>query len=304
MKADEQAKNPVVATSPVTGETTVSPPTGHRPANPDAAVGEGIADFYGDAKAWAGRNTMWIGLGLAVILLIGLWMFWSGQSRQGTSRLWAGLEETNDPDALKAFAAQNTDTVAGRVARMELARSQLGPDGIGKLNSRESKERTSGIENIERARTEFLAIADTFPDDLAMRAEALKAAASAELALVAIPKADDPNSTRGSVAEAAKIYDRLAATVGEATTVGEWAKTRSTELKANEANVNSVAQTLDRMMTPPPSSDIKPPSTDLGATTPPAGAGPKAPTASIATPVLPSFPKTPGSRRTPPATRR
>lgn len=308
MKADEKSKNPMVATDPVTGSAVVPPPTHNKPDG-DAVVGGEIADFFGDAKIWAGRNARWIGLGLAVVLVIGIWSFWSGQSRQGTSRLWAGLEETRDPAALKTFADQNSDTVPGRIARMEFARTQLGTDGIAKLNSREPGERDKGIENIERARAEFLAIAQEFPDDITMQAEALKSAAAAELTLVAIPKADatpgDPNSYRGSVGEAAMIYEKLATVVGKETSIGKWAETRASKLKSGEADVVSVSTTLNQLMTPRQPSGIKPPSTDLGKP-PPTGTGPKAPDKPIATPVPPPLPKKPpGTKRIPPpATKR
>lgn len=264
MKADDAKPTPTVSTNPITGSTITPPPDHQHTHAPhrgsgDEVVAEGIAEFWGGVKHWLVRNSRAIGIILAIVLLIGLWKFWSGQSKQGTSRLWAALEQTTDPDALKTFADANADTTAGKIARMELARSQLGPNGIALLTIRNAEERTKGIDNIEQARSTFLKLSQEFPKDVTMQCEALKLAAEAELALVGIPKADKPMEFRGSVTDAVALYEKLAAVVGESTPVGEWAKKRATELKANEQQVVALATELNRRMKPPEKFDIKMP---------------------------------------------
>lgn len=306
MKADDQKLTPTVSTDPVLGASVVPPPGRrhgqhhhHHPATGEAAVTEGIGEFWHDLKFWIGRNRRALGIVLGVILLFALYLFWSGQSKQGNSRLWADLEQTNAPEAYQSFADANGGTIAGKIARMELARNQFGPNGIAQLSTRNAEARKKGIENLEKARAAFLALADEFPKDLTMQAEALRLAAEAELALVGIPKADKPQEYRGSVQASIKIYNRLVEAVGESSTVGEWAKKRAADLKTHEADVLKVAVTLNDLMTPPPMTDIKPPANPLA----PTGATPPAvtPQAPIQTPTAPLTPATKSA--TPPATK-
>jgi hypothetical protein len=297
MKADDQKQTPTVTTDPITGAMIVPPherhhnfERHHRPATGDEAVSEGIGEFWAALKQWISRNRRGVGITLGIVLLFGLYLFWSGQNKQGNSRLWAELEQTSNPEAFQSFANANSGTIAGKVARMELARNQFGPNGIALLSVRNADTRKQGIENLEKARAAFLALAQEFPKDLTMQAEALRLAAEAELALVGIPKADKPTEYRGSVTETIAIYDRLVALVGDTSSVGEWAKKRSADLKANQADVLKVAITLNNLMTPPPIPDIKPPTDPLtpSGTTPPV----VTPQAPIKTPTAPLTPAT------------
>ncbi|MCZ2340977.1 MAG: hypothetical protein LC104_04175 [Bacteroidales bacterium] len=299
MKADDQNISPTTSSDPIMGANLVPPPgrrhgqhDHHHPATGEAAVTEGISEFWSDLKFWIGRNRRACGIVLGVILLFALYLFWSGQSQQGNSRLWADLEQTTAPEVYQSFADANGNTIAGKIARMELARSQFGPNGIAQLSTRNAEARKKGIENLEKARAAFLALADEFPKDLTMRAEALRLAAEAELALVGIPKADKPQEYRGSVQETVKIYNRLVEVVGESSTVGAWAKKRATDLKAREADVLKVAVTLNDLMTPPPVSDIQPPTNPLTPSGPTGAKPPVTPQEPIKTPTAPLTPAT------------
>ena len=298
MKADEP-------NAPATPSSEAKAPPSAALPDPDLAVGEGIAEIWQRFKAFLGRNSRAVGVTLAVFMAMGLWLFWSSQARQSQSQLWAELERTSDAQGLTQFAQQNPGTTAARIARLEVARNQFGPNGVALLNVRDAEQRKKGIENIEKARAEFLALSVDFGDDLTMKAESLKAAAAAELALVGIPKPDKPGEFRGSVAEAIALYEQLAGLVGANTPVGQWADQRVNELKAATGEVQSVGVTLNNLMTPPPVTDIQPPS-DLNPPGQPSTSSvlpATAPTTSIPTPTPPTKPATTATASVPPPTK-
>jgi hypothetical protein len=299
MKADE----PKSAANPQ-NEVNVPPPA--TIPDPDLAVGEGIAEFWQRVKAILSRHRRGLGFALLLLLALGLWLFWSSQVRQSRSQLWAELERISDSKKLREFADQNPGSKVALIARLELARNQFGPNGVALLNVRDAEQRKKGIENIENARAEFLALAVEFADDLSLQAECLKAAAAAELALVGIPKPDKPGEYRGSITEAIALYEKLAGLVGVNTPVGQWADQRVSDLKARGNEAQSVGVILNNLMTPPPVTDIQPPtSVEPTANSPTTPVLPSTPaTAPIPTPTPPTkaatVPSTPTTPATPP----
>lgn len=252
MKAEERKD-----AEPAPATDTVTPPS---PAKLEAeSVADGINEMWGGIRATLGGiNPKFVGIVLGVALVGGLWWYLARESRRAASHQWTAFAELSTQADLDKFAADNAKSLVGRVARLEQARILVGPDGITQLAGRDRERRKKAIENVEKARDDFAKLADEF-DDITLKGEALRGAASAELALVGIPKDGKPDDFRGSVEKAIEFYKRLAKVAGEKTAAGEAAVKRAADLELRVAEVRSLGMALHQAMTPPAIPDIKPP---------------------------------------------
>jgi hypothetical protein len=253
-------------------------------------LAHGVTTLVERAKSGRLVGLRWLGLALAVILVIGVWWYAVRQSNRADSQVWTGLADLvrrGGESSLTEFATAHKDTTAARLARLEAARVHLGPDGIAQLQTGDKTQRNKAVENLEKARDEFTKLAEEFQADPTLRATALMGAAEAELALVGVPKTDGLGSI-GSVSAAADLYRKAAQAVGEATPVGEQAKKRADELEANKEEIQRVGvQLYDRPV--------------IGTTAPtfggPQPGGPKAPDMPL--PSIPPSGPTPDSPKAP-----
>jgi hypothetical protein len=245
-------------------------------------------------RAKSGRLfSPWV-LAVLVIVVVGggIWFYLAYEGGKLTSAAWVAVSRSSSTADLKDVLDVHKDGPAARVARLELARIQLGPDGIGKLATRERDERNKAIENIEKAREELTKLADEFKGDKTMRATCLLGVAEAELALVGVPKDASGPESRGSVAKAVELYREAAKVVGEKSTAAETYRKRADDLEAKKSQIEDVGSRLYNLLAPPPSFTFpgaggtgpKAPEGPIGTPKPPEGTGPKAPT----TPVIPS----------------
>ena len=281
MKAEERKDTPSLPEPGV----VVNPPPPVEAA--PSSVTQGLSDFFDSVRSSGMWNPKLFAIVLGIVLIGGVWWFLSGESQRASSRLWTELERLS-PAELSAFAEQNKGDTPAKIARLEIARNLYGRDGVAALNSPVKADRTKGIENIVTAREQFEKLANEFPSDLTLRAEALRHAAEAELTLASIPKDASGLEFRGSVSEAVRLFRELAKSVGETTPIGEKATKRANDLEKNAVVVQSVGRTLNQQLNPIPAPDLKtPPSLPpITPTTP--EPGPKAPLDPIPTPKPPA----------------
>jgi hypothetical protein len=251
----------------------------------------------------------WLGLILAAVLVVGVWWYAVYRGRQADSQVWSGLADVfrnGGRTALDDFAAAHRETTAGRLARLENARTLLGPEGIARLQAPDRDQRDRGVENIQKAREELARLADEFQNSPTLRATSLMAAAEAELALVGVPRPDGTGRL-GTVQMAADLYRQAAQAIGEATPAGEEARKRAEELEAKREEVERVSVRLYELVTPPPAVTLpgdphpdspKPPEGPITDPKAPEGVGPKAPDA----PLTPADPPPAGVIPPPPPT--
>jgi hypothetical protein len=265
-------------------------------------LAHGVTALMERAKSGRLVNYRWLGLVVAAALVIGVWWYASFKSRQADSTVWSGLADlfrSGRTNGLTDFAntPEHQKTVAGRLARVELARNQLGPEGIARLQIRNKDERNKGIENIEKAREEFVKLADEFQSDPTMRATCLMSAAEAELALVGIPKAGG-SGDMGTPGAAAEFYRKAAQAIGENTPVGEQATKKSEELEAKKDEIARVADRLNTLVAPATAVTIPTP----GAPNPEAPKAPEGPIGGQKQPegAKPEGPKAPNKPLSPP----
>lgn len=216
----------------------------------------------------------------AVVLLIGAYAYWlyaSSEHQKQTAKMWLEFDHLNGPAGLEDFSKETKDAQISRLARLQLARVWLGPNGIQQLNSSNPETRGKAIESIERAREEFRKLAEEFGSDQTLKAQCIDGEAHAELSLVGIPKKDNPEQDRGSVDKAAELFREYAKIIGESTKPGEEATKRAEDLLANSQEVVRIARTLNLRLSPP-TTDLQLPKSplDFNPSVPPP-APPKAP---------------------------
>lgn len=205
-------------------------------------------DFLESVRSGKVFTTRVVGIALAAVLAIGLIVFLVRSGRSEKSRVWSDFDAAMSEKSLKEFADQNAKSPAAKVARLQLARIQLGPEGLDRLASKDKETRTKAIASIEKARDEMARLADEFKDDVTLKASCLIAAGEAELALVGIPAADSGSKHRGTVEKAAEYFNQVATAVGPTTKAGEAAKKKADDLLANAQTILMLGVSLNNML--------------------------------------------------------
>jgi hypothetical protein len=153
---------------------------------------------------------------MAILLLvcagIGLWWYLAAGSAKAGSQRWMDLEEASTIGKLEDVEKNNPNTVVAKAAKLLIARTQLGPDGIDLLTSARQELRLKAVENIEKARDAFGALLEQFKDDPVIKPECLLGLAKAEMALVAVPTGPGQlTEFKGKVPKVIDYLDQLAA---------------------------------------------------------------------------------------------
>jgi hypothetical protein len=247
-----------------------------------------------------------IGLVLLVVLLVTVWVYASRTSREAASKVWT--EFARPGQTITDLEAQSQG--GSKHARLELARNLYGPQGLALLQPLDKDQRNKGIANIQKARDEFVALADLFKGDVTLRASCLVSAAEAELTLVGIPKDGSSGDSLGTVTKAADLYKAAADTVGDKSALAEQYRKRIEELNNDKGRIEELGREIINRLAPPPTFNLGPnpsgPTAPTGPITIPKPPetkkeeGPKAPAAPVTPPT--SSPVTPPTAPNTPAT--
>ena len=254
-----------------------------------------LRDLPAKAKSAKLANPKILGAVLLVILAGGIWWWFSGESKKTESIRWKDLNNSATPAELDKIAKDYPNSTQALIARRNQAEILFGSEGTAKLGNGDT--RAAGIENIEKARAEFAALAEEFKKtgDKTLRAKCLRQAAEAEESLIGIPKAGAPaieweeSQDRGTVAKAVEFYTEAAKVIGEQTAAGERYAALAKQLKEKSERPPGeglptprlVGKTMHQMIvaTKKPEGEPKMPDKPIGGgTTPPGGTDPKPPT--------------------------
>jgi hypothetical protein len=162
---------------------------------------------------------------LIVVAVLGTWWYIARESRKAVSAQWLELDEAATPTQLEELIKKDPKSVVARVAELDLARSQLGPEGLDRFNALTTAERMKGVESVEKAREAYANWLEksktdsVFKNDLSSKAECLWALARAEEGLVGVPAAQaaptgaspvaPSDDRRGDVSKAVEYFDQL-----------------------------------------------------------------------------------------------
>ena len=172
-------------------------------------------------------NPKILGAVLLVALAGGIYWWFSGESKKTEAARWKDTNGALTPAELDKITKDYPNTTQSLIARRNAAEIQFGSEGTAKLDNGET--RVAAIDSIEKAREEFLKLAEDFKKsgDKTLRAMCLRQAAEAEETLIGIPKAGvtalewDEGQDRGTAAKAVEYYTEAAKAIGESTAAGE-----------------------------------------------------------------------------------
>jgi hypothetical protein len=174
------------------------------------ALAARLSNFWGDFKQ--GKI---IGYKLMAVILIlgatiGSTLYIVSERRTANSHQWVMLDEANTANSLLEISKNNPNTIQDRLARVQIARNELGVGGIDRLGSIDTVQRKKAVENIEKAREAFEKLLDEFKNDPVFKVECLLALAKAEAALVAVPVKDGQlTEFKGTIPKVVEWLDQL-----------------------------------------------------------------------------------------------
>lgn len=279
MSTEPQA--PATAPAPAPAATAPAPAAGAKPLNQQEPKAEPNALAAALGGAWdrfkQGKLVSYTTMALLLVLTagIGVTVWIVGERRKGDSGKWVALDGVQGIKGFEEFASTNPNTKQAQLAALEVARTQLGPEGLDRLFAQASdfrgafgtdpdakarETRAAAVKNIETAREAFAKLADDFKNDPVLKVECLMAQAKAEAALVGVPKEGKLDEFRGDAKKAIELLDRLAAEAGE-TPWGKDAKKLADVLR--NANTAEQVRTIQAGLY-----EVKPTLPDLGPITP------------------------------------
>ncbi|MBM3982073.1 MAG: hypothetical protein FJ304_17780 [Planctomycetes bacterium] len=222
-------------------------PQGGAPANPShneakqepTALAKGLKTGWDKFKRGELMGYKWMALILLLVAGVGT-TWWIISARRGAeSAKWTEWDGLSSPESLKKFIEENPKAYQARLARLEIARMNLGQEGLDQMYGPQPSQfaddatvkkvrdaRAAAVKNVEKARDEFTALVDEFKSDPVIRVQCMLAVAQAEAALVGIPKEGKvpdpfdlkplaPGDSRGDPAKAIEWLDKAAEAAGD-----------------------------------------------------------------------------------------
>src|SRR3954471_484550 len=179
--------------------TNVHHPT-HAPTEPKAepnALARALTGGWEKFKQ--GKLLSYPMMALLLLIVTGLGLTWwlVHARRVEQSARWTELDAISATGELQKYAEKYPNTTQAKLANLEMARAQLGPDGIDRLTSGDAAARKTAVENVEKARDAFTKLVDEFKDDPVLKVECMLACAKAEAVLVGMPKEGQLEQFRG-----------------------------------------------------------------------------------------------------------
>lgn len=181
-----------------------------RPNDPNA-VAVRINQFWTNFKQGKIISYKLMGLILLLLVVTGTIIYISYETVHANSALWRAFVEADSLASAEELSKNNPNSLPDRLARLQVARYQLGVAGIEQLGATRPDDRKKAIENIEKARAAMKALLPEFEGDPVFKAECLLGLAKAEAALVPVPvKEGELNEFKGSVPMVVEYLDKLA----------------------------------------------------------------------------------------------
>lgn len=224
-----------------------APPAKHDPKPEPNALASSLTGGWDKFKQGKLISYPLMALILVVVAGIGVTVYITRANRKAESAKWVELTSLNSVKGLEEFATNNPGTVQGRLAALDVARVQLGPEGIELFAAPNADVRKKAVESVEKARDTFAKLVDEFKDDPVIKPLCMLGCAKAEVALVGMPKEgqvlDPLNPTaiesHGDPKKAVEWLDKVA----EAAPETPWGK-QSKELADTLRNQNTQQQVI------------------------------------------------------------
>jgi hypothetical protein len=211
--------------------------------------------WRGDPEHKSKSSPIWwavLGLiALAVILYVA-WHYYSKSALEKRSIAWADVDLATENSKLEEIAENNRGTEPAWAAKAQLARAAL-QKGLDELGS--DALRSGAVANIEKARDWYGQLAKDATGDIELQREAALGMAKAEEALIGIPKAENSQEMRGTVAKALELYKEVSSKYADSIQGKEAAK-RTAEIEANKDKIEAFYTELNKSLSTPPAMPI------------------------------------------------
>jgi len=203
----------------------------HRKELQSNALADRMGRLIESAKAGPNQTMLIVGgVILVILVLIVGWRYYSKVSSQNRSSLWLKVEEASDVEELEKIAKDSPNTVPGRVARLQWARS-LYRQGIEKLFS--VTDRDKAKENLEEARKLYDQLAKELTHSPVMVQEAMMGSAKARESL-------------GDTEGATSAYEKLAKDFPKSA-LGKEAEERAKQLHDKATEIKDFYTELNKL---------------------------------------------------------
>jgi hypothetical protein len=181
----------------------------HEPKAEPNALATGLSTGW--ARFTQGQLISYPMMGVFLLIVAGIGVTWwiVHERRKAESAKWVELDARSTNADLEEFAKKYPGTRQAKLAELEVARNQLGPEGIDRLTADRPEVRKLAVENVEKARTSFATLADDFKDDPVIHVLCLLACAKSEAVLVGLPKEGQLQEFRGNPAKAIEWLDKV-----------------------------------------------------------------------------------------------
>ncbi len=190
--------------------STEQKPAPHEPKTEPNALAAGLSTGW--QRFTQGQLISYPLMGVFLLVVAGIGVTWwiVHERRKAESAKWVELDGLSSNSGLEEFAKKYPNTRQAKLAELEVARNQLGPDGIDRLTADRPEVRKAAIENVEKARKSFEKLADDFKDDPVINVLCLLACAKSEAVLVGLPKEGQIQEFRGDPKKAIEWLDKVA----------------------------------------------------------------------------------------------
>ena len=196
------------------------PPPAAAPKDEPNALAAGLSTGWEQFKQGKLISYPMMALFLVVVAGIGVTWWIVRERSRAESAKWVELDGLTSPARLEEFAKAHPNTIQAKIADLEIARNQLGPDGIERLSATDPAVRKAAVESVEKAREAFSRLIDEFKDEPIIRVECMLACAKSEAVLIGMTKEGQIADFRGSPQKAIEWLDKVA----EAAPETDWGK--------------------------------------------------------------------------------
>jgi hypothetical protein len=211
-------------------------------------------------------NTIIWGVILVGLALIIAWRYYSAATFRTQAAEWSAVERATTVSDLEQIIKDHPGTVVGRITSFHLTRHQM-YDALARIASPNSEDRTKAADTLTSVRDRYAALGKDASAEPELVQEALMGVAKAEEVLAAIPKADNPNETRGTLAAAESAYQELARRFPDSY-FGKEAAKRAGELDNHRTQIQAFYNGLIEAHAPPKAPPVLSPSPAVPGTAP------------------------------------
>ncbi|MBP3955869.1 hypothetical protein J8F10_11290 [Gemmata sp. G18] len=176
---------------------------------------------------------------LVVTAAIGVTYYILHSNSKVESAKWVEWDSLGTIASMEEYAKKNPNTIQGRLATLDVARIQLGQDGIDRFAAPDQDVRKKAVESVEKARESFTKLVDEFKDDPLLKTQCLLGCAKAEAALVGMTKEGQQDQFRGDPKKAVEWLDKVAESAPDT----DWGKD-SKKLADELRNLNTQDQVI------------------------------------------------------------